>query len=37
MVVEEGLIRTWPRWTMHQRRASEILGVEESYVMKKGK
>jgi hypothetical protein len=37
MVVEEGLIRTWPRWTMHQRRASGILGVEESYVMKKGK
>jgi hypothetical protein len=37
MVVEEGLIRTWPWWTMHQRRASESLGIEEPYVMKKDK
>jgi hypothetical protein len=37
MVVKEGLTRTWSRWTMHQRRASESLDVEEPYVMKKGK
>jgi hypothetical protein len=37
MVVEEGLTRTWPRWTTHQRRASESLGIEEPYVMEKGK
>jgi hypothetical protein len=37
MVVEEELIRTWPRWIMHQRRVSGSLGVEESYVMEKGK
>jgi hypothetical protein len=37
MVVEEGLTRTWPRWTMHRRRASESLDVEEPYVMEKGK
>jgi hypothetical protein len=37
MVVEEGLIRTWPRWTMHQRRASESLSVEEPYEIEKGK
>jgi hypothetical protein len=37
MVVKEGLIRTWPQWTMHWRRASVSLGVEELYVMEKGK
>jgi hypothetical protein len=37
MVVEEGSIRTWPRWTMHQRRASGSLSVEEPYVIEKGK
>jgi hypothetical protein len=37
MVVEEGLTRTWSRWTMHQRRASESLSVEEPYVMEKDK
>jgi hypothetical protein len=37
MIVEEGLTRTWPRWTMHQRRASGSLGIEEPYVMEKGK
>jgi hypothetical protein len=37
MVVEEGLIRTWSRWTMQRRRARESLGVEEPYVMEKGK
>jgi hypothetical protein len=37
MVVEEGLTRTWARWTMHWRRASESLGVEEPYMMEKGK
>jgi hypothetical protein len=25
MIVEEGLTRTWPRWTMHQRRANGVL------------
>jgi hypothetical protein len=37
MVIEEGLTRAWPRWTMHRRRASGSLGVEEPYVMEKGK
>jgi hypothetical protein len=37
MVVEEGLTRTWPRWTMHQRRTSQSLGVEEPDIMEKGK
>jgi hypothetical protein len=37
MVVKEGLTTTWPRWTMHQRRASRSLGVKEPYVMVKGK
>jgi hypothetical protein len=37
MIVDEGLTRTWPRWTMHQRRASGNLGVEEPYVMEKDK
>jgi hypothetical protein len=37
MVVEEGLTRTWPRWTMHRRRASGSLGIEEPYVIEKGK
>jgi hypothetical protein len=37
MVVEEGLTRTWSRWTMHQRRASRSLDVEVPDVMKKGK
>jgi hypothetical protein len=37
IVVEEGLTRTWPRWTIHWRRASGSLGVKESYVMDKGK
>jgi hypothetical protein len=37
MVVKEGLTWTWPRWIMHQRRASESLSVEEPYVMKKAK
>jgi hypothetical protein len=37
MVVEEGLTRTWPWWTMHRRRASKSLGIEESDVMEKGK
>jgi hypothetical protein len=37
MVIEEGLTRTWPRWTIHRRRASGSLGVEEPYVMEKGK
>jgi hypothetical protein len=37
MVVEEELIRTWPRWTIHRIRASESLVVEEPYVMENGK
>jgi hypothetical protein len=37
MVVEEGLTRTWPWWTMHWRRASGSLGIEEPDVMEKGK
>jgi hypothetical protein len=37
MVVEEGLTRTWPQWTMHRRRTSGSLGIEEPYVMEKGK
>jgi hypothetical protein len=37
MIVEERLIRTWPQWTMYQRRASESVGVEEPYVMERGK
>jgi hypothetical protein len=37
MVVEEGLIRTCPRYTMHRRRASGSLDVEKPYVMEKGK
>jgi hypothetical protein len=37
MVVEEGLTRTWPRWTMHRRRASGSLDVEKPYVMENGK
>jgi hypothetical protein len=37
MVVEEGLTCSWPRWTMHQRRASGSLGIDEPYVIEKGK
>jgi hypothetical protein len=37
IVVVEGLTRTWPRWTMHQRRASWGLGIDEPYVIEKGK
>jgi hypothetical protein len=37
IVVEKGLTRTWPWCTMHQRRASGSLGIEEPYVMEKGK
>jgi hypothetical protein len=37
IVVEEGLTRTWPRRTMHRRRESRSLDVEEPYVMEKGK
>jgi hypothetical protein len=37
MVVKEELTRTWSRWTMHRRRASRSLGIEEPYVMEKGK
>jgi hypothetical protein len=37
IVVEEGLTRTWSRWTMHQRRASGSLDAEKPYVMEKGK
>jgi hypothetical protein len=37
IVVEEGLTSTCPRWTMHWRRASKGLGVEEPYVIEKGK
>jgi hypothetical protein len=32
-----GVTRTWPRWTMHQRRASRSLSVEVLDVMEKGK
>ncbi len=35
MVVEEGLTRTWPWWTIHRRRASGRLGVEVPDVMEK--
>ncbi len=35
MVVEEGLTRTWPWWTMHRRRASESLGIEVPNVMER--
>jgi hypothetical protein len=37
IVVEEGLTWTWPRWTIHRRRARGSLSIEEPYVMKKGK
>jgi hypothetical protein len=37
IVVEEGLTMTWPWWIMHRRRASGSLGIEEPYVMKKGR
>jgi hypothetical protein len=37
MIVEEGLTRIWSRWTVHQRRASESLGVEVPYVIENGK
>jgi hypothetical protein len=37
MVVEEGLTRTWPWWTIHRIRASGSLGIEEPDVMEKGK
>jgi hypothetical protein len=37
MVVEEGLTRTWPQWTMHWRRASGSLGAEVPDMMDKGK
>jgi hypothetical protein len=37
MVVEEGLTRTWPRLTMHRRRANGSLDVEVLDVMEKGK
>jgi hypothetical protein len=35
MVIEEGSTRTWPRWIIHQRRASGRLGVEVPDVMEK--
>jgi hypothetical protein len=35
IVAKEELTWTWPRWTIHRRRASEILDVEKSYVMEK--
>jgi hypothetical protein len=37
MIVEEWLIRIYPRWTMHQRIASESLDVEVPDMMEKGK
>jgi hypothetical protein len=37
IVVEQGLIRTWPWWTIHWRKASSNLDVEEPYVVEKGK
>jgi hypothetical protein len=37
IVVEDGLTRTWPQWTMHRRRASGSLDVEELYVIEKSK
>jgi transposase-like protein len=37
MVVEEELKKIWSRWTMHRRRASMSLSVEEPYVMENGK
>jgi hypothetical protein len=37
MVIEERLIRTWLRWIMHRRRASESLDVDEPYVMENEK
>jgi hypothetical protein len=37
MVAEEGLIRIWPRWTIHWRRASGSLDVEEPYAMENDK
>jgi hypothetical protein len=37
IVVEKRLIRTWPRWTIHRRRPSRSLDIEEPYVMEKGK
>jgi hypothetical protein len=36
-VVEEELRRSWPRWTIHQRREGGSLGVEKPYVMENGK
>jgi hypothetical protein len=37
MVVNEWLTRTWSWWTMHRRRASRSLTVEEPDVMEKSK
>jgi hypothetical protein len=37
IAVEEGITRTWSRWTIHRTRASGSLDVEEPYVMEKGK
>jgi hypothetical protein len=37
IIIEEGLIRTWSRWTIHQRRASRSLGIKEPNVIEKGK
>jgi hypothetical protein len=36
MVIEEGSIRAWSRWTIHQKRARRRLGVEVPAVMEKG-
>ncbi len=37
MVVEEGLTRAWPCWTMHWRRESESLDIKVLDVMDKDK
>jgi hypothetical protein len=37
MVVDEGLTRTWLRWTIHRRSASMRLGLEAPDVMEKSK
>jgi hypothetical protein len=35
IVIEEGSTRAWPQWTIHQRRASERLGIEVLDLMEK--
>jgi hypothetical protein len=37
MIVKEGLTRTWPRRTMHQRRESGSLCIKVLDMMEKGK